>query len=88
MFEIGFFLKLLTAVVLKSWIQEMAVYVKSMDPKHLLEIGLEGFYGPSTPEKFQFNPNTYAQQVGTDFIRNHLVLGVDFATVHIYADSW
>ncbi|XP_059462807.1 mannan endo-1,4-beta-mannosidase 6 [Corylus avellana] len=73
---------------LQSWIQEMAVYVKSMDPKHLVEIGLEGFYGPSTPDKVQFNPNTYAQQVGTDFIRNHQVLGVDFASVHIYADSW
>ncbi|CAN1303248.1 Mannan endo-1,4-beta-mannosidase 6 [Linum perenne] len=42
---------------------QMAVYVKSMDPKHLVE-------------------------VGTDFIRNHQVLGVDFASVHMYADSW
>lgn len=66
----------------------MAVYVKSVDPKHLVEIGLEGFYGPSTPNKVQLNPNTYAQKVGTDFIRNHQVLGVDFASVHIYADSW
>ncbi|KAA8517630.1 hypothetical protein F0562_015104 [Nyssa sinensis] len=73
---------------LQAWIQEMAVHVKSIDPKHLLEIGLEGFYGPSTPNRVQFNPNTYAQQVGTDFIRNHQVLGVDFASVHIYADSW
>ncbi|PKI40971.1 hypothetical protein CRG98_038499 [Punica granatum] len=74
--------------ILQEWIEEMAVYVKSVDPKHLVEIGLEGFYGPSTPNRVQFNPNTYAQQVGTDFIRNHLVLGVDFASVHIYADSW
>ncbi|KAG6643587.1 mannan endo-1,4-beta-mannosidase 6-like [Carya illinoinensis] len=73
---------------LQEWIQEMTAYVKSMDPKHLLEIGLEGFYGPSTPDRVQFNPNTYAQQVGTDFIRNHQALGVDFASVHIYADSW
>ncbi|CAL2268707.1 unnamed protein product [Prunus armeniaca] len=73
---------------LQDWIQEMAVYVKSLDPKHLVEIGLEGFYGPSAPGRVQFNPNTYAQQVGTDFIRNHQVLGVDFASVHIYADSW
>ncbi|KAI3473049.1 hypothetical protein Pfo_030018 [Paulownia fortunei] len=71
-----------------NWIEEMAVYVKSIDPKHLVEIGLEGFYGPSTPNKVQYNPNTYAQQVGTDFIRNHQVLGVDFASVHIYPDSW
>lgn len=73
---------------LQAWIEEMAVYVKSVDPKHLLEIGLEGFYGPSTPQRLQCNPNTYAQQVGTDFIRNHQNLGVDFASVHIYPDSW
>ncbi|XP_055809293.1 mannan endo-1,4-beta-mannosidase 6 isoform X1 [Solanum dulcamara] len=73
---------------LQAWIQEMAVYVKSIDPKHLLQIGLEGFYGPSTPNKVQVNPNSYAQQVGTDFIRNHQVLGVDFASAHIYPDSW
>jgi len=54
----------------------------------MVEVGLEGFYGPSTPQRTQFNPNTYATQVGTDFIRNHLALGVDFASVHIYADSW
>ncbi|GKV03006.1 hypothetical protein SLEP1_g15373 [Rubroshorea leprosula] len=66
----------------------MAVYVKSIDAKHLVEIGLEGFYGPSAPERAQFNPNSYATQVGTDFIRNHQALGVDFASVHIYPDSW
>ncbi|KAH9673429.1 Mannan endo-1,4-beta-mannosidase 6 [Citrus sinensis] len=73
---------------LQSWIQEMAVYVKSIDAKHLVEIGLEGFYGPSAPDRAKFNPNSYATQVGTDFIRNHQTLGVDFASVHIYADSW
>ncbi|TYG79320.1 hypothetical protein ES288_D02G129600v1 [Gossypium darwinii] len=55
---------------------------------HLVEIGVEGFYGPSAPARAQFNPNSYATQVGTDFIRNHQTLGVDFASVHIYADSW
>lgn len=75
-------------ILLQNWIQEMAVFVKSIDPKHLVEIGLEGFYGPSTPNRAQFNPNSYATQVGTDFIRNHMALGVDFASAHIYPDSW
>uniref|UniRef100_A0A7N0U3B5 mannan endo-1,4-beta-mannosidase n=1 Tax=Kalanchoe fedtschenkoi TaxID=63787 RepID=A0A7N0U3B5_KALFE len=74
--------------VLQAWIEEMAMFVKSVDPKHMVEIGLEGFYGPSTPNRVQYNPNTYAQQVGTDFIRNHQVLGVDYASVHMYPDSW
>ncbi|KAK6943285.1 Glycoside hydrolase, family 5 [Dillenia turbinata] len=72
---------------LQSWIQEMAVYVKSMDPKHLVEIGLEGFYGPSTPNRYHFNPTTFYQQVGTDFIRNHQIVGVDFASVHMLSET-
>ncbi|KAG0502766.1 hypothetical protein HPP92_002838 [Vanilla planifolia] len=31
---------------LQSWIQEMAFYVKSIDPNHLLEVGLEGSTAP------------------------------------------
>ncbi|KAI3991559.1 hypothetical protein MKX01_040569 [Papaver californicum] len=73
---------------LQAWIQEMAMHVKSIDPNHLLEIGVEGFYGPSTLDRVQFNPNKVAQQAGTDFIRNHQALGIDFASVHMYADSW
>ncbi|XP_010424015.2 PREDICTED: mannan endo-1,4-beta-mannosidase 6 isoform X2 [Camelina sativa] len=73
---------------LQSWIQEMAAFVKSIDAKHLVEIGLEGFYGPSAPARTRYNPNSYAAQVGTDFIRNNQALGVDFATVHVYPDTW
>ncbi|KAK8928881.1 Mannan endo-1,4-beta-mannosidase 6 [Platanthera zijinensis] len=73
---------------LQAWIEEMASYVKSIDSNHLVEVGIEGFYGPSTPNRQQFNPNTFSAQVGTDFIRNHRALGIDFATVHIYPDTW
>ncbi|KAK1310970.1 Mannan endo-1,4-beta-mannosidase 2 [Acorus calamus] len=68
-----------------AWAQEMATYTKSVDNKHLLEIGMEGFYGDSTPEKRQFNPG---YQVGTDFISSNLIKEVDFATIHAYPDVW
>lgn len=68
--------------VSKAWITEMASYVKSIDSNHLLEAGLEGFYGSS---KQQINPNF---QVGTDFIANNQINGIDFATVHSYPDQW
>ncbi|TKY61632.1 Mannan endo-1,4-beta-mannosidase 5 [Spatholobus suberectus] len=45
--------------VIQEWVIEMAAYVKSIDSNHLLEIGLEGFYGETTPEKKQFNPGYY-----------------------------
>ena len=61
----------------------MAPYLKSIDGKHLLEVGLEGFYGAS---KQRSNPNNI--QVGTDFITNNQIPGIDFATVHAYPDQW
>ncbi|KAL3840295.1 hypothetical protein ACJIZ3_024886 [Penstemon smallii] len=41
---------------------------------HLLEAGLEGFYGQSNAR--------------TDFITNNQIPDVDFATVHSYPDQW
>lgn len=66
----------------QAWITEMASYLKSIDGNHLLEAGLEGFYGQSKPES---NPNF---NVGTDFIANNQIPGIDFATVHSYPDQW
>lgn len=63
----------------------MASFVKTLDKNHLLEIGMEGFYGESTPERKQVNPG---YGVGTDFITNNLVPEVDFATIHAYPDIW
>ena len=63
----------------------MASFTKSLDNKHLLEIGMEGFYGDFMPDKKQHNPG---YQVGTDFITNNLVKEVDFATIHAYPDLW
>ncbi|XP_051123576.1 mannan endo-1,4-beta-mannosidase 1-like [Andrographis paniculata] len=69
-----------------GWVAEMAAYVKSLDGKHLVEIGMEGFYGETMPErKQQVNPG---YEVGTDFIRSNLIGEVDFATIHAYPDIW
>ncbi|KZV50147.1 hypothetical protein F511_30021 [Dorcoceras hygrometricum] len=71
--------------IIQAWISEMASYLKSIDTNHLLEAGLEGFYGPSDEHKKQINPNF---QVGTDFISNNQIPHIDFATVHSYPDQW
>ncbi|KAM7511484.1 hypothetical protein LguiB_010359 [Lonicera macranthoides] len=70
---------------INGWVQEMAIYVKSIDRKHLLEIGMEGFYGDTMPQRKQINPGF---QVGTDFISNNLIKEIDFATIHAYPDIW
>ncbi|KAG2714042.1 hypothetical protein I3760_03G007600 [Carya illinoinensis] len=71
---------------INGWVQEMASHVKSIDNKHLLGIGMEGFYGDSIQDRKQYNPGGY--QVGTDFISNHLIKEIDFATIHAYPDAW
>uniref|UniRef100_A0A7I4DSS8 mannan endo-1,4-beta-mannosidase n=1 Tax=Physcomitrium patens TaxID=3218 RepID=A0A7I4DSS8_PHYPA len=71
----------------QAWIEEMAAYVKSLDSKHLLTIGLEGFYKKSGKGTSTVNPH-YMPGSGTDFIENHEVDGIDFATVHAYPDLW
>ncbi|CAK9176090.1 unnamed protein product [Ilex paraguariensis] len=75
----------LSGRAIQEWIVEMTAEVKSYDKNHLLEVGLEGFYGESMPEKKQYNPG---YQVGTDFISNNWIPGVDFATIHLYPDQW
>ncbi|PIN11251.1 Mannan endo-1,4-beta-mannosidase [Handroanthus impetiginosus] len=70
---------------IQDWVLEMSAHVKSVDKNHLLEVGLEGFYGESMPEKKQINSG---YEVGTDFISNNRVPGVDFATIHLYPDQW
>ncbi|KAM0063033.1 putative mannan endo-1,4-beta-mannosidase [Helianthus debilis subsp. tardiflorus] len=70
---------------INDWVQEMALFVKSLDRYHLLEIGMEGFYGDTMPERKQINPG---YQVGTDFISNNLIREIDFATIHAYPPKW
>ncbi|CAH2054130.1 unnamed protein product [Thlaspi arvense] len=73
---------------LTAWITEMAPYVKSLDSNHLLSTGLEGFYGDSSPErKNSLNPAA-ANVLGTDFIANHNLDAIDFASFHSYPDLW
>ncbi|XP_020705271.2 mannan endo-1,4-beta-mannosidase 1 [Dendrobium catenatum] len=69
---------------IQAWITEMAAHVKSIDSNHLVEAGLEGFYGPSSSSGLQTNPGF---QLGTDFISNNQISGIDFATLHTYPDQ-
>lgn len=74
---------------MQEWIEEMAEYVKRIDKKHLLTVGLEGFYGPaSPPEKTKVNPGKSYGELGSDFLRNSKTPDIDFASAHIYPDNW
>lgn len=72
----------------QAWITEMSAFVKSLDQKHLVTVGLEGFYSLKSNVNYGANPGNWAAALGSDFINNSLVKDIDFASVHAYPHSW
>ncbi|CAM8979541.1 unnamed protein product [Rhodiola kirilowii] len=77
-----------SAPALQAWITEMAAFIKSLDQKHLVTVGTEGFYGLNTLSESGVNPGEWASSLGSDFIQNSAIADIDFASVHAYPESW
>ncbi|GAX85334.1 hypothetical protein CEUSTIGMA_g12751.t1 [Chlamydomonas eustigma] len=73
---------------LQAWIERMSAFLKLLDPKHLVTVGSEGFFGPSTPELLKYNPGSWASATGQDFVLNNAAKSIDFATIHAWPDNW
>jgi len=76
--------------VLEGWVAEMAREVKSLDPNHLVTVGVEGFYSEAAhPNRARaVNPGGWAGQQGQDFIELHRSPDVDFGVVHLWSKKW
>ncbi len=70
---------------LQAWVEEMSAYVKSLDGRHLVTTGSEGFFAGA---QSVLNPRSWMSQQGVDFVRNHSPSTVDFATTHLWPDHW
>ncbi|RWA05517.1 hypothetical protein EKO27_g9592 [Xylaria grammica] len=70
--------------VLTKWATETSAYVKSLDAKHMVTLGDEGFglaAGSDGSYPFQFGE-------GVDFAANLKIPSLDFGTFHLYPESW
>lgn len=65
----------------------MVTYMKSQDPNHLVTIGSEGFFKMGSNQEY-LNPQEWAGTMGQDFYLNHIPKILDFATVHVWPDTW
>ncbi|GAB4816952.1 hypothetical protein N2152v2_003998 [Parachlorella kessleri] len=75
---------------LELWVNEMAAYVKSIDSRHLLTVGEEGFY-PQGLQQSTANPQgatSWAFFEGQNFPRDHSSPNIDFVSVHLWWDNW
>lgn len=52
-------LRALSPGAAQEWIDDMAAFVKGIDPNHLVSVGLMGWYGASTPERCALSPALY-----------------------------
>ncbi len=72
-----------TTQTLITWADEMSTFVKSIDPKHLVSVGDEGFY--CIPGASDWTENCGE---GVDTLAFTLLENIDVMSFHLYPDSW
>ena len=74
-----------------AWVKEMAAFVKSIDPNHLLTVGEEGFWS-TTSSYIENNPrndgSNWAAEYTQDFHADHSDPNIDFMSFHAWPDLW
>ncbi len=79
------------AEILRDWYQEIAQYIKSIDPNHMVSTGEEGF-DEGTPSDYSIDQydNTYALRAneGTSYILNTNIPEIDFGNAHWYPTEY
>jgi mannan endo-1,4-beta-mannosidase len=73
-----------TTDTITSWAADVSAYVKSIDKKHLLSPGDEGFYC-TDPQSSDFTINC---STGVDSIALAKLPDMDILSFHLYPDSW
>eukprot|EP00884_Botryococcus_braunii_P020648 jgi/Botrbrau1/7267/Bobra.0318s0005.2 len=76
-------------MLIRNWIYEMAAYVRSLDDKHMITDGSEGFQANgSTTGAAAGHDWLQNGQVGSDFATNIACPNISYATIHVYPEAW
>jgi hypothetical protein len=49
--------------------------------------GQDGFYAATSCRNLRYNPSGWASYVGNDFMPNHAVPSIDYASFHLWPDK-
>ena len=72
-----------TTQTLIAWADEMSTYIKSIDNKHLVSVGDEGFYCVPNPTDWTENCGE-----GVDTLAFAALANIDVMSFHLYPDLW
>jgi endo-1,4-beta-mannosidase len=81
-----------------QWVNEMATYIKTLDPNHMVTTGEEGFdctktgtataVGYTDPGLIRLRGWMYDGSQGTCFTENLRFAAIDFASIHLWPHHW
>ncbi|PVH83751.1 glycoside hydrolase family 5 protein [Cadophora sp. DSE1049] len=72
--------------VITNWATDVSKYIKSLDPKHMVTLGDEGWLDPG--DGIGDGSYAYSGVEGIDFAANLKIKTLDYGTFHLYPDSW
>jgi mannan endo-1,4-beta-mannosidase len=72
-----------TTQTLIGWADEMSTYIKTIDSKHLVSVGDEGFYCVANPTDWTENCGE-----GVDTLAFTALENIDVMSFHLYPDLW
>lgn len=70
--------------VITKWASDMSAYIKTLDPRHMVALGDEGWYYPPESD----GSYAYSGYEGVDFVANLNISTLDYGTFHLYPDPW
>lgn len=70
--------------VITNWASDISAYIKSIDSKHMVALGDEGWLTPPLGD----GSYAYSGYEGVDFTKNLAISTLDYGTFHLYPEQW
>ena len=71
--------------VITNWATSISAYIKSLDSKHMVALGDEGWFDTASIGDGSY---AYSGYEGVDFVKNLAIPTLDYGTFHCYPDQW
>lgn len=70
--------------VIYNWASDISKYIKSLDSRHMVSLGDEGWLAPPQGD----GSYAYSGYEGVDFVKNLGIPTLDYGTFHLYPSQW